>query len=501
MTERPGKAVGLKTRLYATILIGFVACHGASAQSGSSELAPARDGLRAVPLPRLDELEPAVSDQIREQQRAFEALSTSGSVSGGKLATAYGELGRLFHAYEFFDSAEMSYLNAARLASGDVTWVHLLGYLYQQTGRLEEAANRFEQSLRLQPEDRAATVRLAQVYLGLNRLREAREQFDSVVMVFPTLARNGLGEIALRERRYEEAVGHFRAVLERVPQASSIHYSLAMAYRGLGRLDEARSHLKQRGAGGINVGDPIVDGLQSLVRGERGLVAQGRRAYEAGQYQDAAAAFAKAIESAPRSVTARVNLGLTQLQLGNTTEAVMLLQTAFELAPDDPSAARELLRVLLRLRRVDDAIAVLSKSRSLNRDDEETVVSLAILLAEQNRFADAVSLLSEDNQRFPERTATATTLARLLASSPDRAIRDGARALDLADRVYAAEPTPVHGETVALALAELSRCDEALAWMKRAIAEAERVNDAPEATRLKGEMPKYEVVSCRPAGQ
>jgi Flp pilus assembly protein TadD len=63
----------------------------------------------------------------------------------------------LFHAYEFFDSAEMSYLNATRLASGDVTWVHLLGYLYQQTGRLEDAASRFEQALRLQPEDRAAT--------------------------------------------------------------------------------------------------------------------------------------------------------------------------------------------------------------------------------------------------------------------------------------------------------------------------------------------------------
>ncbi len=484
-------------RLYTAILIGLITCHGALAQPESSEIPPTREGLQSVPLPRLDGLEPAVSDQIREQRRAFEALSAAGRVPDGKLASGYGDLGRLFHAYEFFDSAEMSYLNATRLASGDVTWVHLLGYLYQQTGRLDDAASRFEQAIRLQPEeDRAATVRLAQVYLGLNRLREARELFDSVVMVFPTLARNGLGEIALRERRYEEAVGHFRAVLDRAPQASSIHYSLAMAYRGLGRLDEARSHLKQRGNGGINVGDPIVDSLQSLVRGERGLVAQGRRAYEAGQYKEAATAFAKAIESAPGSVTARVNLGLTQMQLGNTAEAVVLLSKAFELAPDDPDAARELLRALLRLRRVDDAIALLSKSRSLNRDDEETVVSLAILLAEQNRFADAVSVLAEDNQRFPERTATATTLARLLSSSPDRAIRNGSRALALATRVYEAEPTPVQGVTVALALAELSRCDEALTWMKRAVAEAEKTNDPEEAARLKGEMPKYEGRPC-----
>jgi tetratricopeptide (TPR) repeat protein len=451
---------------------------------------------QVVPLPRLDDLEPVVSEQIRTQQQSLRALE-DGAASSSKRADGYGQIGRLFHVYEFFDSAEAAYLNAVRLAPNEVTWLHLLGYLYQQTGQLEEAAERFEQALRVQPDDRAATVRLGQVYLGLNRLREAREQFQSVEAVFPMLSRNGLGEIALRERRYDEAVSHFRAVLERVPQASSVHYSLAMAYRGLGRLDEARVELEKRGPGGLNVGDPIVDALQMLVRGERGLILLGRRAYEGGQYEQAAAAFAKAIESAPRSVTARVNLGLTQLQLGNPTEAVSLLQSAFDMAPDDPDAARELLRVLLRFRRVDEAVEVLSKSRSLKPDDEETVISLAILLAEQDRFADAIALLDEENERFPERTTTATTLARLLASSPDRSIRNGPRALDLASSVYAAEPTPVHGETVALALAELGRCEEALTWIKRAVAAAEQEGDAGEVMRLKSEMPKYEGGSCR----
>jgi tetratricopeptide (TPR) repeat protein len=453
---------------------------------------PTPASAQVVPLPPLDDLEPVVSDQIRTQHQSLRALE-DGPASSSKRADGYGQIGRLFHVYEFFDSAEAAYLNAVRLAPNEVTWLHLLAYLYQQTGRLEEAAERFEHALRVQPDDRAATVRLGQVYLGLNRLREARERFQSVEAVFPMLSRNGLGEIALRERRYNEAASHFRAVLERVPQASSVHYSLAMAYRGLGRLDEARVELEKRGPGGLNVGDPIVDALQMLVRGERGLILLGRRAYEGGQYEQAAAAFAKAIESAPRSVTARVNLGLTQLQLGNPTEAVSLLQSAFDMAPDDPDAARELLRVLLRFRRVDEAVEVLSKSRSLKPDDEETVISLAILLAEQDRFADAIALLDEENERFPERTTTATTLARLLASSPDRSIRNGPRALDLASSVYAAEPTPVHGETVALALAELGRCEEALTWIKRAVAAAEQEGDAGEVMRLKSEMPKYEV--------
>jgi len=454
---------------------------------------PVPANAQAVPLPRLDDLEPAVSDQIRRQEQSLRALVEDRSASNSKRADAYGQIGRLLHVYEFFDSAEAAYLSALRLAPNEVTWLHLLGYLYQQTGQLEAAAGRFEQAIRIRPENRAATVRLGQVYLGLNRLREAREQFQSVEAAFPMLSRNGLGEIALRERRYDEAASHFRAVLERVPQATSVHYSLAMAYRGLGRLDEARAELEKRGPGGLNVGDPIVDGLQTLVRGERGLVAQGRKAYEAGQYKEAAAAFAKAIEAAPSSATARVNLGLTQLQLGDTASAIATLQQAFELAPEDANASRELVRVLLRAGRPEDAIRVLGKSHSVNAADEETLVSLSILLAQQNRFREAVTLLAEGHEQFPERTATATTLARLLASSPDRSLRDGQRALDLANAVYKAEPTPVHGETIALALAELGRCDEALAWMKQAIGEAEKESDADEAARLKGEIGKYAV--------
>jgi tetratricopeptide (TPR) repeat protein len=467
----------------------------------TSELAPARAGLRVVPLPRLADLEAAVSEQIREEERSFQSQSESRNISGANLAEAYGSLGRLFHAYEFFEPAEACYLNAARLSPGDVTWPHLLGYLYQQSGRLDEAADRFMEAGRVRPDDRAAAVRLGQVYLGLNRLREAREQFESVASTFPALARSGLGEVALRERRFEEAVSHFRAALERVPQASSIHYSLAMAYRGLGRLDEARSHLEQRGTGGIKVGDPIVDGLQTLVRGERGLVVHGRRAYEAGQYQEAADAFARAIEAAPASAAARVNLGFTQLQMGNTPDGLKHLREGFELAPDDANVGRELVRVLLRLRRYDEAIQVLMKSRSVNPDDEETLVSLSILLAERERFGDAVALLAEANTRFPERTATATTLARLLASSPDRSIRDGRRALDLAMAVYGAAPGPAHAETVALALAELGRCDEASEWMRRGVREAEQAKDASEIARLRAEVPKYEGAACRPPGQ
>jgi len=452
----------------------------------------------AVPLPPLDALESTVAEHLREARQESERVVGKAGSTRREMAAAHGSLGQVFHAYEFFEAAEASYANAVRLAPSEAKWLHLLAYLYQQTGRLEESADKFLSARRAQPDDYAAAVRLGDVYLGLNRLRDAREQFQSVLMTFPAAARNGLGEVALREGRFEEAIGHFRAVLERAPQASAVHYPLAMAYRGLGRLDEARSHLQQRGPGGITAVDPIVGDLQTLVRGERLLVIQGRRAYEAGQFQDAAAAFRRAISVAPGSVAARVNLGLALSQLGDASGALEQFRMAFEQAPDNAEVSGALISALLRLSREDEAIEVMTRVRSVTPDNEEMLVSLSILLAHRERYLEAVALLEDGHRRFPDRVPTTTTLARLLASSPDLSLRDGSRALALAMAVYSSNPTPVAGESVALALAELGRCDEAVEWMRRAVAEAERVNDTPEGARLRGESDRYARSPCRP---
>jgi tetratricopeptide (TPR) repeat protein len=488
----------------ATCVVAFLALAlpgGTAAAAAEETLAPARDGLDPVPFPSLEGLEPAVAAQLVEARAAFARAAAGSTASRGDLGSAYGELARLFHAYELFASAEPAYRNAARLQPSQASWPHLLGYLYQQTGRFEPAAERLAAALRLRPEDRAAAMRLADVSLELNRLVDAREQYASLLEVFPAAARRGLGEVSLRERRYREAVEHLTAALERAPEAGAVRYSLAMAYRGLGRLDEARAQLERRGPGTITAADPVVDALVSLIRGERLLVIQGSRAYAAGRLDDAIAAFERALAVAPASVPARVNLASALLQLGQVPRALEHLQTAYSMAPGDLGVGRQLVAVLIRDSRRDDAIAVLSSMSRANPDDEDTTVGLAILLAERDRFSEAIALLDDAHVRFPERAATGTTLARLLASSPQRTVRNGERALALAQRVYDAEPGASHAETMALALAELNRCGEALDWIRRAVSAAESENDPAQLTRLRGELARYEGASCRAPGR
>jgi tetratricopeptide (TPR) repeat protein len=508
--------------------IGIVLLCTASA-AAQTVLAPMQSNLQPVPLPLTDTLELAVVAQLAAARADVQRTSAAG---GRELAEAYGELAQILHVYELFDGAEAAYRNAMRLAPTDARWPHLLGYLLAQTGRLDEAGERFEDVLRLNPSHREAAAHLADVNLRRGRLTVAREQFQAIVEVFPAFGNNGLGEVALREERFDEAVRRFQAVLERIPTATAVHYPLAMAYRGLGRLDDARRHLDLRGAGRVRVSDPVVDRIRTLVRGERGLVLQGRELYEAGQFSEAADAFRRATAAAPASATAHVNLGLALVQLGDRSgaieafraalaaasedvaahaslgallaetgrlgEAAEHLRAAFDRAPEAAATRTLLVRTLIRLDRTDDALTVLARAASVDPDDEAVIVDLAILLADRMRYREAIARLDEAYKRHPDRAAAATTLARLLAAAPDRTMRDGRRALEIAMAVHTAAPGPVHRETIALALAELGRCSEASEAIRKAIDEARHANALFDAVRLESELPKYSGKECRP---
>ena len=57
----------------------------------------------------------------------------------------------------------------------------------------------------------------------------------------------------MSRRNYAEAVEHFEKTLAQVPGANRVHYSLAMAYRGLGNAEKVKTHLAQQGTVGVRV--------------------------------------------------------------------------------------------------------------------------------------------------------------------------------------------------------------------------------------------------------
>ena len=90
----------------------------------------------------------------------------------------------------------------------------------------------------------------------------------------------------------------------------------------LGDAEKAKAHLAQQGSVGVRVADPLVDGLQDLITGERVYLARGKVAFEAQRYADAVTEFRKAVAAKPDSVTARINLGAALTQVGDVNGAV-----------------------------------------------------------------------------------------------------------------------------------------------------------------------------------
>ena len=80
----------------------------------------------------------------------------------------------------------------------------------------------------------------------------------------------------------------------------------------------------------------------------------------------------------------------------------------------------------------------------------------------------------------------------MLAACPDDSVRDGPRALALAEELMSAEPTLSNAETLAMALAEVGRFAEAAEWQRRLLDEAARLGHDDERQRLHQGLALYE---------
>jgi tetratricopeptide (TPR) repeat protein len=501
-------------------------------------LPPPRSNLVPVHWPDLTKLEADVREQLMSLQNSLSATVKNPATSDATLAEAYGTMGEIYQAYALVMPAQECYLNASRLSPKDFRWVYLLGKLDQQEGRVDDAVRRYLMARALGPDYTAVPVNIGNIYLQLNRLAEAKESFTAALKIDPNnpAANYGLGQVALSARSYAEAVAYFEKALAQAPGANRIHYSLAMAYRGLGNDEQAKTHLAQQGPVGVRAADPLVDSLQDLIKGERVHLIRGKLALESKRYQEAAAEFRKAVAARPDSVPAHLNLGAALTQTGDLKgaaaefeetlridptnivahynlgvllanenkheQAIAHLQSVFEVDPNDIGARFLFAQELLKSGRLEEALAEFSRVVQANPDNEEALLEQVKLLVRKKRYAQALASLEKAHAQYPQKGQTVVMLAYLLAASPQNDLRNGARALELAQLVYKSTGAVEHGVLVTMALGELGRCSEAAELQRKLIAVAEQEHQTDLLTKLRAGLKQYEAgPPCRPAGE
>ena len=507
------------------LLLLSASCGGGTDPTGPD--AP-DNGLLATPLPPLETLEASSQQQLREQHAALVQTLADPQADAYERAVAFGEMGQRFHAYSLLTAAEPCYRNAELLAPGDYRWPHYRGDLALKSGDNAQARESFLRVLELDPDYLPAWIYLGRIQLEDDEIEQARRSFGRALELDAESAAAlvGLGRIASLERDYAEALERFQTALRLASGADTLHYHLAMAYRGLGDLQAAERHMKLRGEIGVGVADPLLSELNALVTGAKSYQEQGMVLGKSGRLDEAVEVLRKAVELDPSDPTGHLYLGMAltvkgepraglesflevlqfdpahqqaHLQagsilaaLGDDRRAVPHFEAALVSHADLVPARLRLGQALQRLNRQEDALVHYERVIELDPANAGARLGRVFALVRLDRYAEARARLESDLEALPDQPAFQHALARLLAAAPDAAVRDGEQSMQIAMQLSQTMRNTDLAETIAMAHAELGGFADAVQWQRMAMETARRVGQARIESRMASKLSLYE---------
>ena len=259
------------------------------------------------------------------------------------------------------------------------------------------------------------------------------------------------GNSLLNQGRVDEAIEHFQKALALEPESAAFHVGLGNALYQKRRMDEA-----------------II------------------------QYQ-------KALEIKPDFAEAHNNLGYCLLQIGRVNEAIIHFQKALEIKPDFAEAHNNLGYGLLRIGRVNEAITHFQRALEI-QPDFAAYYNLGNAFRRKGMAAEAMAYYQKAIELQPQFIPAQKNLAWMLATWPEPSVRNGGKAVALAEQAnrFSKDKDPLILRTLAAAYAEAGRFPEAVLTAKQALALAVAQSNTGLTNVLQTEIGLYQTNSpCR----
>jgi Flp pilus assembly protein TadD len=350
-----------------------------------------------------------------------------------------------------------------------------------------------------------ALTRYADALAAEGKIEEAVRNYQSAVLIKPMPSTmNNLGLAFGQLGRREEAIAQYTGALQLEPDNIMVHFNLASALVGEGKKEEAEKQFAE-------VLRLSPNPLRTLMDFARILADQGR-------LTEAAAKLREAVRLYPTNAAANLELGVDLMVSGQTDEALGFFSAALKLEPDlveknlsaakaytengrfdfalrclkivswlkpDDAQAHENLGIFsLRHGQPGDALKQFEETLRL-RPDAQSHCDLGLALTSLGRIRDAASQYETAIQLSPNSAEALNALAWLLATTPDAQLRNGTRAVVLAEQACRLTDfkQPLLVSTLAAAYAEAGRFNEAVQTAGKAIALAAAENQPDLAKR------------------
>jgi len=426
---------------------------------------------------------------IADLSRALELQPDATSLNH-RLGMAYRQAGDLDQARSYLSRNSGGYLEfpdpllrdlSALIRSTQVNFN--TGILEARQGNFDEAIRRFRLALEDQPDDALAAYNLALALLKKGERQKGIESLQHSLEIDPDLrnAHFNLAMLLAEDGQWDQVVDHLIEARRIDPEDRVAHLELATAVSKTGRTEEAITELRLL--------------LEMHPRDPEALLNLGLLLAEQRRQDEAVDTFARLVEVGgdPQiQSAAHGQLGILMEAKGATVAALAEYQAAVDLAPTSVQARVALAAALGRSGRFAEAAEQYLEVITLapERVDGHFGRAMALILAEL--YPTAVQALEKALEIHPQNVGIVHALARLLATSPEASVRDGDRALGMAEAVFDVERSIEHAETLAMALAEVGRFDEARDLQAQVVSETERQGDTQGAARARRRLEGYQ---------
>lgn len=343
----------------------------------------------AIPeLPRLtlDNFSPGIREHIGE--------AYSFARSHAEDAGASGRLGMVLQAYGLLQEAEACYRRAMQLEPNSFQWTYYLGAVEADQGHCGTATSTLRLALRIDPGYVPIKLRLANCLLASADWDASGKLYAEIVEQHPDNADAyyGLGRVRAARHDFSGASEAYRRATELFPDFAAAHYALALAYRTLGKTDQAEEQLRlyEKNKTGLpSSGDPLLAEVRALNHSATYQVQYGAELEKQGKLEESAAAHEKALEIDPNLVQAHINLIELYGRLGQFEKAEEHYRAAIRIAPGSAESYYNYGVLLLSAERYSQAEEAFRKTIEINPFHAGAHNNLGYLLERQSNSPEA----------------------------------------------------------------------------------------------------------------
>lgn len=216
--------------------------------------------------------------------------------------------------------------------------------------------------------------------------------------------------------------------------------------------------------------------------------------FRQGRRDESIAQFRQALEIEPAYPDAQNGLGFALLQQGQLNEAMEHFASALKTRPDAAAVHNNFGMALLQANRIPEAVEHFQQAVTLEPGLVEAHNNYGYALLRSGKPEAAIAQYQMALLLKPDYAGPANNLAWVLATSPRTEVRNGARAVEMAERAnrLSEAPNVVMIRTLAAAYAEAGRFNDAITTAQRAMEIAAAQRNGSIAARLQKEIAQFQ---------